>query len=86
VTLLRQVARQLLADSREFNEVMRALDPACQPRRVVIDHVLQTEVCGPREPQAALLASGWRVVLGDLNASQDAGDIRPELDGTLTEF
>jgi len=53
VTLLRQVARALLAESGEFNEVMGELDPAWQPRRVAIDPTLQAEVCGPREPEAA---------------------------------
>ena len=33
-----------------------------------------------------LPTTGCRIVLGDLNASQDAGRIRPELDGTLAAF
>lgn len=48
VTLLRQVARRLLAESAEFNEVMGALDPAWRSRTVGIEAALQAEVCGQK--------------------------------------
>lgn len=47
VTLLRQVARWLLAQSREFNGMMIQLDASWQRRTVVIDPALQAGVCGP---------------------------------------
>lgn len=51
VTLLRQVARRLLAESKEFNEVMTALDASWRPRTVVVDPALQAEVCGTPAPR-----------------------------------
>jgi len=45
VTLLRQVARLLLMNSKEFRQVMVALDPAWQPQEVQIDPALRAKVC-----------------------------------------
>jgi hypothetical protein len=45
VTLLRQVARLLLAKSEDFRQTMRALDPAWQPSNIQIDPALRAKVC-----------------------------------------
>ena len=46
VDLVRSVAGYLLMNSSDFVAGMKRLDPAWQPRQVVIDGKLQDEVCG----------------------------------------
>lgn len=46
VNLLRKAAAYLLMNSKDFTEGMKRLDPAWQPREVVIDPGLINEVCG----------------------------------------
>jgi hypothetical protein len=45
VTLLRQVARLLLMQSQDFENIMRKLDPAWQPPLAQIDPVLRARAC-----------------------------------------
>ncbi|MEJ2200125.1 MAG: patatin-like phospholipase family protein [Desulfuromonadaceae bacterium] len=51
VDLLRATAGYLLMNSNAFVAGMQRLDPAWQPRSVVIDPALITEVCGPPSAQ-----------------------------------
>ena len=46
VTLLRQVARQLLLASADFRAAMTEIAPDWQPREVTIDPALIAEACG----------------------------------------
>jgi NTE family protein len=46
VTLLRQVARELLESSSEFGKLMQALDRNWKPKRSTIDAGLRAQVCG----------------------------------------
>ena len=46
----------------------------------------EEQLSEPAKIAAALPTTGCRVVLGDMNASEDAGVIRPEIAGTLSAF
>ena len=48
VTLVRQVARELLEASAEFRTLMTALDSGWKSAPTRVDPALQAEVCGPR--------------------------------------
>lgn len=60
VDLLRQAAGYFLMNSNDFVEGMQRLDPAWQPRKVVIDRQLVTDVCGSDVPPASAGSGGTR--------------------------